>query len=715
MATHLQTRPTSAQSVVLEIPPAASPSTEILLHHTAHNHNRVLIVFLNSSPASLTPQANIALASSLAYLGRSSGAVHHLVQLADSSALVLDRKLYLYALYRCLEENGQRNPAFAHEVEKGILQHNALVFVPRLDGYFFGPSRALSLYQQVVQYEEAGGMIAPTSFAAAVKRDWVNGTHLKFLGTDPSTILEAVDEFGPWHEVLLSMSAQFSRNKTLMNKLVQGSSNELPRGQGLLELARMASFRAATAISNFLQGDYIVAFDWTSRYFAVADEARRFIFPDGIRALTTRDILTMAMLITNCLERGVVLDVSTIERIYTRLANPEAELHDDETETWRMRRPGSRESAASDFFQCSLSWSERQLGEENLLLNKEVMKQSLMQPMRKSQYFLCCGHLRRHMAALGASERKITLLSGESIKARAYSARDCALAARLYIIAAACHPLDDPQLYRLYDRAVWALCMSGGIHARALWLFLHSRHRASFTANFTPAIWRLPSTKKSSSWSKAKLKRRPRSESSALRAPNYIPSVQSRASTLHQDKTEGTSLKRPQTVADLQALNSEPDTKVANGPEIMFSGADLSDWPHFENQRQALYQMQMFVESIHEAVEDNPDGLNFDQTDVTFLSPLVLEHQIDGDHPVLYLAGEYLPNRADYNQESGIFVSPEIKSQIKLLQFAVAEQVALSKELVNAWAAAYTQINGSTPDWTAEVLEWSGYVSSKAL
>lgn len=709
MATLLQSRPHSAQSVVLEPPPAASPSAEILLHHAAQNHIRVLIVFLNSSPASLTPQANIALASSLAFLGRSNGAVHHLVQLADSTPLVLDRKLYLYALYRCLEENGQRNPAFAHEVEMGILQHDALVFVPRLDGFLFGPSRALSLHQQVVQYEEAGGMIAPTSFAAAVKRDWVNGTYLKFLGTDPSSILEAIDEFGPWHEVLLALSVQFSKNKSLMDKLVQGSSNELPRGQGLLELARMASFRTATAISSFLQGDYVAAFDWTSRYFAVADEARRFIFPDGIRALTTRDILTMAMLITNCLERGVVLDISTVERIYTRLANPEAELHDDETETWRMRRPGSRESAASDFFQCSLAWSERQLGEENLLLNKEVMNQSLLQPMRKSQYFLCCGHLRRHMAAFGASERKITLLSGESIKVRAYSARDCSLAARLYIIAAACHPMDDPQLYRLYDRAVWALCLSGGIHARALWLFLHARHRASFTANFAPAIRRLPITKRPSGWSKAKLRRRPRSESSLLKAPNHVTSVQSRATMLHQDNTEGTSLKRPQTVVDLQALNLESRGNMANGSDIKFSGSDLSDWPHFENQMEALYQMQMFVESIHEAVEDNPDGLNFDQSDVTFLSPLVLEHQIDGEHPVLYLAGEYLPNRADFNQEGGIFVTPELKSQIKLLQSAVEEQFALSKELVNAWAAAYTQINGSTPDWTADVLEWSGY------
>lgn len=709
MATLLQSRPHSAQSVVLEPPPAASPSAEILLQHAAQNHIRVLIVFLNSSPASLTPQANIALASSLAFLGRSNGAVHHLVQLADSSPLVLDRKLYLYALYRCLEENGQRNPAFAHEVEMGILQHDALVFVPRLDGFLFGPSRALSLHQQVVQYEEAGGMIAPTSFAAAVKRDWVNGTYLKFLGTDPSSILEAIDEFGPWHEVLLALSVQFSKNKSLMDKLVQGSSNELPRGQGLLELARMASFRTATAISSFLQGDYVAAFDWTSRYFAVADEARRFIFPDGIRALTTRDILTMAMLITNCLERGVVLDISTVERIYTRLANPEAELHDDETETWRMRRPGSRESAASDFFQCSLAWSERQLGEENLLLNKEVMNQSLLQPMRKSQYFLCCGHLRRHMAAFGASERKITLLSGESIKARAYSARDCSLAARLYIIAAACHPMDDPQLHRLYDRAVWALCLSGGIHARALWLFLHARHRASFTANFAPAIRRLPITKKPNGWSKAKLRRRPRSESSLLAAPNHVTSVQSRATTLHQDNTEGTSLKRPQTVVDLRALNLESRGNMANGPEIIFSGSDLSEWPHFENQMEALYQMQMFVESIHEAVEDNPEGLNFDQSDVTFLSPLVLENQIDGENPVLYLAGEYLPNRADFNQEGGIFVSPELKSQIKLLQSAVEEQFALSKELVNAWAAAYTQINGSTPDWTADVLEWSGY------
>lgn len=687
-----------------EIPDNSSPSAEIVNFHAAGNHYQVLIVFLNSSPAGLSTQANIALASSLAFLGRSQGAAHLLAQLADTSLLLLDRKLYLYALYRCLDDNGHRNDALAHEVETGILKHEAIVYVPRLDGVFFAPSRKQSLYEQVLAWEEAGGLVEPTSFAATVKRDTEASRELENLDSNPEKIFEAIEEFGPWLEVLAAVNGLFRRNKLLLSRLVRDSSSKYPGGLGLLELARTASFKAALAVYSFFKGDYIAAFDWTSLYFAAIDDARRCIRPDFVAALNIRDIITMTMLVTNCLERGVVLDLPTMERIFTRLVNPGAELENSELDVWRHRMTGISENPEIDIFPCSLAWVEWQADEAKLLLGPEALYNSLVQPMRRSQYFLCCGHIRRQMALLEATPRSVKMSSGSTIEVCSYSPSNCIQAARMYIIAAASHPPDDPFTYRLYDRVIWSLCLAGGIHARTLWLFLHLRHRAMYAGNFVPAVRRLPESSKYNQSFKSGLKRPPKSAGSL---PSSLDTPRSQ-----QKSNEGTSINRPRTAAIHRGFDYE-ETEASDSSGILYSGAALSDWPNFTNLMEALHHVQMFVESIHEAVEEHPGGFTFDQVEVSFLSALVFEHQGDSEKK-LYMAGEFLPKKMKFKHDNGPFISPELKSQIKLLQPAIEEQYTISKDLVEVWAKAYVQGQRTTPNWASEVLFWAG-VTQEAL
>lgn len=679
-----------------EIPDNSSPSAEIVNFHAAAKHYHVLLVFLNSSPASLSTQANIALASSLAFLGRSQGAAHLLAQLADAS-LLLDRKLYLYALHRCLDENGHRNEALAHEVEAGVLKHEAIVYVPRLDGVLFAPSRKQSLYEQVSAWEEAGGLVEPTSFAATVKRDQELARGLENLEINPERAFEAIEEFGPWLEVLAAVNGLFRRNKLLLKSLARDSSSRHPGGLGILELARNASFKAALAVASFFKGDYIAAFDWTSLYFAATDDVRRCTLPNLLKALNPRDIITMTMLVTNCLERGVVLDLPTIERIFTRLVNPGVELQNSELDVWRQRMPGSTEQAEVDVFLCSLAWVEWQANEAKLLLGPEALYNSLVQPTRRSQYFLCCGHLRRQMAVLEATSKSIKLSSGSTIEVHSYNPSNCIQAARMYIIAAASHPPDDPFAFRLYDRVIWSLCLAGGIHARTLWLFLHLRHREMYTGNFVPAVRRLPESSKRTQSSRSGLKR-------LSKPTESLPSFDTPRS--QQKSNEGTSISRPRTATSHQAFDYQ-EAEPFDSSGMFYSGAALSDWPDFTNLMDALYHVQMFVESIHEAVEEHPGGFTFDQVDATFLSALVFEHQADSESR-LYMAGEYLPKKMKFKQENGLFVSPELKSQIKLLQPAIEEQYKISKELVEVWAKAYGQSQKSIPNWASEVFYWAG-------
>lgn len=686
-----------------------SNSTDILHHFYKDNHYRVLVLFLNSSPESLSPMANVALASSLARLGRPKGAVHFMVQLADSAELPSDRKLYLYALYRCLEENGGRLAEFAAQVENGILQEEAIEYVPRLEGVFFSPPPYLSMYEQVLKYEEAGGFTPLDCFSAAVKRDYDNSKRVADLVACPSKIFPAIDEFGPWYVLQNAIINQFKRSRSAMEKLILlAGPGFLGENQELSGVVQIASARAAAAVINFITGDYLTAFLWIPRYFAAVDLVRHHSLPSGIIGVTPRDVTTMAIIMANCIERGIQANPGTLERIYTRLVHPDAGLDIDEASFWASEIESGETSCLTLIQLETLSLLSKEYGYKNPLLSQRASMMDYSLSLRKSQVFLCCGHLRRQLAANNGVRVLIALESGQEITAKRYSPTECFEAARLYILAAANHPLDDPHLYRLYDRIIWVLGLAGGIHAKTLWLFLHARNWVYYAGNFVPASNRAGKRPSGSLLGRrGTLSRRPKSEGSITSSVR----PQSRRS----NSSDGLySLRRIKTIDYREYIPIAPDfqpVKKCKEEESVgqgCSGAILSPWPHYKNLEQTLYMLHQFVNAIYDSVNESDGFISFDQYETPFLSPSIYEYSPDGKTPCIYMLGEYLPNQTKLVSTADFHVSPELRPQIKLLTPTIEEQYNLSKQLVQLWAGEHLSQHEFVPEWSKDVLQWAG-------
>lgn len=706
--------------------PTKSFSKEILHHFHKDEFYHVLILFLNSSPDSLSPMANVAVASSLAKLGRGKGCLQLLVQLADTAPEPSVRKLYLYALYRFLEEHGQRDTGFAFEVENGVLEAESFKYVPLLKGVFFCSHRYQSLYDQVQKYAEAGGVIPPCSFSAAVVRDDVISEKMKDLKKHPERIFEAIEEFGPWHSLAHIITSYYRENGTAVDRLERsaGSTKEI-ESVGLLGIGEFACVRASLSVIYFLSGNYMNSFTWCSRFFAATKRARRFSNSEGITGLSDKDLVTMSMVLVNCLERGLDVNISTLERILAQLIDSNSRAKSKSRKKKSDKSSKKEESPKEKIIRYvtgSVFFDDPELHEmaslDNPLLLLKESPQSFPMPMRQSQFFQCCGHLYRQMAAKSSVVIQVhTKESKKPLKARMYDFELSIEAARLYILAAACHPLDDSLLFRLYDRILWVLFLAGGMHARLIWLFLHARNSSSYSANFVPALRRRPQSALYPENGNQNGNQRP--QSAVVESIERKESKDSFLRRIHSKSSpnicnlvknyECLGFQRgvlPRPVCPSRSLQ-KPISKASEEAAKTCSGAALSPWPDFQKQDETLHHLWNFVSSVHEAVEEAPEIYSYNSLDSLYLSPSIFEYQEEGEQTRIFMAREYFAGQKRFKTKDGFRVNPELRSKLKCPSSTLNERYDLSKELARLWGNLYRLKHGDVPDWASEVMKWA--------
>lgn len=91
--------------------------------------------------------------------------------------------------------------------------------------------------------------------------------------------------------------------------------------------------------------------------------------------------------------------------------------------------------------------------------------------LRRSQYFSACGNI-YWLLFLQCSNPSIL---AHKVIIRSHSTSHLIEAARKFILSAAGHPLDDPNLYKKYDPVLWCLLLCGGIDMQVIWVFLAAR------------------------------------------------------------------------------------------------------------------------------------------------------------------------------------------------------------------------------------------------
>lgn len=108
--------------------------------------------------------------------------------------------------------------------------------------------------------------------------------------------------------------------------------------------------------------------------------------------------------------------------------------------------------------------------------------------LRRSQYFSACGNI-YWLHFLHCSN---PLILAHKVIISSHSTSHLIEAARKFILSAASHPLDDPNLYKKYDPVLWCLLLCGGIDMEVIWVFLairsHFVRRSWFTLCDPPPV-----------------------------------------------------------------------------------------------------------------------------------------------------------------------------------------------------------------------------------
>lgn len=429
----------------------------------------MLSCFLGSAPSNLDPSAHVAVACALSKLGRFSGALHLLIELVENTFNAADRQDYLEALARFLHHNGRdARPCFLEAVSLSLLQRAPEPNGCSLD---FTPTEPLALVEQVSLFELCGGSVPWWLYAGACKRDLEWSRHLGQTTRFPAGILlDAIDEFGPWVESSVLVTDRFLGNSEALSRLSEwGLSScgyEFPRthrvkNNGFVALALSALNTGSVAAVHFLCGEYTAALHLVRRYLGLLDRVRPHMTAAPLKGIVAKDVATVAMVGILSLERSRDLDTDLAAVLLDRLVDPDA-----------LSTPPSRDSCQS-------------APPALRPLPPPVPPLHGVPPLRKSQYFLCCGHALRHAALADASQVTVAA-PPPSFSLVKYPHEPLVEAARKYILAACCHPDDDPQIAVLFDRVLWCLLLAGGIHARALWHFFLARNYAVESTFFAP-------------------------------------------------------------------------------------------------------------------------------------------------------------------------------------------------------------------------------------
>lgn len=447
---------------------------------SAHSNLPYEIMLLGSTQRLLS-QASVVFCGALALLGRTEAAVRFLGVAIEEEPDPASRQILLCALSQVCQISGQNFQAPAREAA-----------TERILGDFRAsanadlPSRLPSVapYEQVKAYRNAGGKVAPYSYSASCQRDRYWATQLEAGGQNMETLLiEAVEEFGPWREIARAASGKAGRawghraeelcdqelgriacsapkeSSWMAHEIYESATYSLPAPPlPVVDLLRLIRAKCALAVAKFLGGSPRLSLGLCCEFFSAVDTFRSQV--PRLAELTgvlPSDIVTVAMLAVDCLEQGAndgtVTDVPdlephlTPEELLTRLVNPKTPF-------------------------TSLDSALPSLGYPTA---------SLAFPLRKSHYFLCCGHIYRRLAEKSATEVQI-----EGTSAKIFTQETAIEMARKYIMAAACHPLDDPDLARLYDRVLWSLLLAGGISTKVLWLFFMLRNQAAVNSGLVP-------------------------------------------------------------------------------------------------------------------------------------------------------------------------------------------------------------------------------------
>uniref|UniRef100_A0A0L0NQM3 Uncharacterized protein n=1 Tax=Candidozyma auris TaxID=498019 RepID=A0A0L0NQM3_CANAR len=675
-------------------------STEIMLNFNSKEYYRVLVLLVNCYPEELTALAKAASAIALVRLGRLRGAVHFLIQAIEAAPNPSDRKLYMFVLKTILEDNGRRSPKFLKIVNDTIATDEDRKIIGSWMGYFYNLPPPQPLLAQVQRYETAGGLITPNSFCAAVKRDTSN-TRLVDEKTLPYRIFDLIEEFGPW-DVTNSLIKSHYNHNTKIRRLIELSSSLLTLEEdmtGALDFSAISCVRATLAMIYFLKHDYQKACLWCDEYFSLSDHLRLVLSPDNMSGVATKDIVTVLMIMTNCIELGILADIPLLETLLSRLLDPKTSMIE-------LRREENSTDGESITDLGSSDLCERHVW--NSLSTQEESPHVLSFSMRKSQFFSCCGHLHRQIAAKKATPVNISIDCEKQLLGKCYDFNECIETARLYILAAACHPLDDPLLYRMYDRVIWALCLAGGIHTRVVSMFLTARNKAQYAATFVPAIREQPFDNKTylvghSPGMPHRPKLAPLSSFSS-RSYSFV--------NLHRLQGRPVSLAEPCGPYRPQAVIRRGNSKKNqsnwfsdNKHDSVFSGAVISPWPDFKDLHETLYEMYQFITMTHRFARNK---LIFDDLDPVFLSPSVFEHNLGNEGTTIFLANQYFPGVKKFKASSGLFIEPELRPRIKLLPEIVERHFALSKDLARLWGTSYLQHHSDIPWWATDVLTWAG-------
>lgn len=292
-------------------------STEIMLNFNSKEYYRVLVLLVNCYPEELTALAKAASAIALVRLGRLRGAVHFLIQAIEAAPNPSDRKLYMFVLKTVLEDNGRRSPKFLKIVNDTIATDEDRKIIGSWMGYFYNLPPPQPLLAQVQRYETAGGLITPNSFCAAVKRDTSN-TRLVDEKTLPYRIFDLIEEFGPW-DVTTSLIKSHYNHNTKIRRLIELSSSLLTLEEdmtGTLDFSAISCVRATLAMIYFFKHDYQKACLWCDEFFSLSDHLRLVLSPDNMSGVATKDIVTVLMIMTNCIELGILADIPFSKHYY---------------------------------------------------------------------------------------------------------------------------------------------------------------------------------------------------------------------------------------------------------------------------------------------------------------------------------------------------------------------------------------------------------------
>lgn len=492
-------------------------SEEISRLYFSRRYEEIMILGQHSD---LDPLATIHLVAALALLGRGQNSLLLLGTAYENESDPDARQMFLSAmgqicdfLGRTLHQDKCYNEA---EMERklGGLENC------ELDLHF--DLRPQLPHQQVRAFCAAGGLVEPLSYSAACQRDFEMAR--KFEAGEVG-LLKAVEEFGPWHEILRSIRGKPGRNWLRMAERKKGkkepgkagkeepgkAGKEGKEGPGKEEQGshestaghsveakvqfqesddtvygrlQLVKTQGELAVAHFLCGNYQKALEFCCLVFPAVDTIRSQ-FDVNLRGVLQADVLTLAMVAVCCLEMRGESEEEEIECDGNADGNIDNNSEQKGEKSEKINRPSCLDLLVR-LVHPGQNWKSLSKQKPEHLQDPLIVP-SLSPPLRKSQYFLSCGHILRRLAQKSAVQVKIG--PGTAL---CYYQHQAAEIARKYIVAAACHPLDDPAISRLYDRVLWSVLLCGGVHLRTVWFFFVVRNRSAVAATFAPVAISAP-------------------------------------------------------------------------------------------------------------------------------------------------------------------------------------------------------------------------------